>query len=97
MSKDLDALRTQIVNAIFAEMAKHPEQHDIRDFIDQPHDDLIGYHMTLGRDIRNNYGLWGHKTLSDNYIHPDDFSFEIIKELHIKAVNHFRQALFSIK
>ena len=97
MSKDLDDLRTQIVNSIFAEMATHPEQHDIRQFVDQPHDDLYGYHSTLGRDIRNNYNLWGHPVLSSNYEHPDDFSMQIIKELHLKAVNHFRKTLFSIK
>lgn len=94
---DLDDLRTKIVDSIFAEMATHPEQHDIRAFIDQPHDDLYGYHLTLGRDIRNNYELWGHAVLSAHYVHPDDFSMQIIKELHNKAVNHFRRALFSIK
>lgn len=97
MSNDLDELRTRIVNSIFAEMATHPEQHDIRLFVDQPHDDLIGYHHTLGRDIRNNYNLWGHPVLSANYVHPDDFSMQIIKELHLKAVKHFQRSIFSIK
>lgn len=97
MSKDLDELKETIVVAILAEMTTHPEQNDIRTFIDQPSDELIGYHHSLGRDIRNNYGLWGHATLSANFKHPDDFSMEIIQELHRRAVLAFRKSLINIK
>lgn len=97
MTTELDKLRTKIVDAIFAEMDMHPDQHDIRQFIDQPHDALSGYHLTLGRDIRNSYDLWGHPTLSAAYVHPDDFSMQVIEELHLKAIAHFRKSLFTIK
>lgn len=94
---DLEKLKAKIIDAIFAEMALHPDQHDIRQFIDQPAYALDGYHSTLGRDIRNNYDLWGHPVLSAAFVHPDEFSMEIIKELHTKAISHFRRSLFTIK
>ena len=43
-----------------------------------PKKNLINYHHTLGRWIRNNYGLWeNNKELKENK-HPDDVSQEII-------------------
>lgn len=97
MSKELDALKETIVVAILAEMVIHPEQHDIRVFIDQPANELYGYHLSLGRDIRHNYDLWGNVVLTNNYKHPDDFSMEIIREVHKRAVIAFRRSLVGLK
>lgn len=55
----------------------------------------LSVHHTLGRWIRNNWGLWDeHSELKLNiaklgYIHPDDMSNFIIKEYikHLKEQN----------
>lgn len=97
MSDALEELKQEIVEAILVQMSVHPDQPDIRAFIDQPHDKLYGYHRTLGRDIRDTYNLWGHQLLNAEYVHPDDFSMEVIKALHIRAVQEFRRTIFSIR
>lgn len=97
MSETLAELKERIVVEVLEQMLNHPDQQDIQQFIDQPHDELIGYHNSLGRDLRNNYDLWGHPTLAEHFLHPDDFSFDVIQELHSRAVARFRQSLFSIK
>jgi hypothetical protein len=45
-------------------------------------DDLISLHQTMGRWIRNSYGLWLDQYPHLNNTHPDDFSFEAIKLIH---------------
>ena len=47
----------------------------------------IRLHHTLGRDIRNNFGLWrGNQDLLNDCgkTHPDDASHEILEALHKK-------------
>lgn len=42
-------------------------------------ENLIRYHQTLGRDIRNEYGLWkDYDENSEDEVHPDDISMMII-------------------
>ena len=57
---------------------------EINVFALTPDDDLIRYHHGLGTAIRNHYNLWDSKVEQlDEYgfpIHPDDISFEFIKE-----------------
>lgn len=40
--------------------------------------DLIKYHLTLGRHIRNKYNLW---SLKDEEKHPDTISMKIIEKV----------------
>lgn len=56
--------------------------------------DALAVHHTLGRYIRNNWGLWKDSELKQNiqklgYEHPDDMSNFIIKEYikHLKVQN----------
>lgn len=44
--------------------------------------ELYSYHHSLGRDIRNNYGLWEEGATGDE--HPDDYSFRIIQAIQEK-------------
>lgn len=46
-----------------------------------PEDRLISYHLTFGMYIRNTYKLWHPDYPYLDGAHPDDFSFEIIKEV----------------
>lgn len=54
-------------------------------FITASEDELYGYHHTLGQYIRNKYGLWEEgsveKYSDDIFLHPDDLSFEMMKEI----------------
>lgn len=97
MAETIEELKERLVLSVLDQMINHPDTADIQQFIDQPHHDLYGYHMSLGRDIRDSFDLWGHPTLTANYLHPDDFSFDVIKEVHTRAVERFRRSLFSIK
>jgi len=47
-------------------------------FTGTPEDDLISFHHSFGRYLRNTYNLW-YEDLDG--VHPDDFSFEIIQKL----------------
>ena len=56
-------------------------------------DDLIIFHHTAGRHIRNEYGLWkpdnplisGYETATDETKHPDTVSMNIIKSIWEKV------------
>ena len=61
-----------------------------REFIDTPKEDLIKYHTSLGRSIRNHFDLWGRRwepQLEDkggyqvdmSPDHPDSISMRIIE------------------
>lgn len=97
MAETIEELKERIVLDVLEQMITHPDAAEIQVFIDQPNDRLYGYHLSLGRDIRNNYELWGHPTLTQAYTHPDDFSADVIKEVHARAVIRFRKSIFSIK
>ena len=47
-----------------------------------PEDDLIMCHHGFGTWIRNTYGLWMEGNPHLNGEHPDDFSFNVIMQLH---------------
>jgi len=58
---------------------------DQLEFVQASKDDLIMLHHSLGRWIRNNWGLWEegelfHHMKSLGFIHPDDMSQSIIVE-----------------
>ena len=50
-------------------------------------DDLIWFHNNIGRNIRNDIGLWENKeiielfTTEKNISHPDDISVYILEEI----------------
>lgn len=52
-------------------------------FSNTPKEDLIDYHMTLGRHIRNTY-IYPNKDFMLEYPeeHADEISFEIIEEVY---------------
>lgn len=67
------------------EMAKHAG--DLSYFLETPREDLIKFHSSFGRDIRNELKLWqrtwepeieGHCDYSPN--HPDQVSMRLIEE-----------------
>ena len=60
-------------------------EEDREAIIAMSEDDLFDLHHTLGRWIRNNWGLWNDSRLfqylkSLGFIHPDDMSQSIIVE-----------------
>lgn len=68
------------VAILIAELA----DEDKRYIVSLPEDNLALLHHTLGRAIRNKFGLWdgNDKLMKDiGLVHPDDASGVIIKEL----------------
>jgi hypothetical protein len=63
-------------------------EEDRKSFINCSEQDLIQYHHSLGRKIRNEFGLWENEWEAEivNGIdvspdHPDEISFEVIKKV----------------
>lgn len=59
---------------------------ELMEFMRSSYDDLIKYHHSMGRWIRNHWNLWYNSQLfhdmeSLGFTHPDDMSSAIIKEL----------------
>ena len=86
------AFKTQ--DEIIAELLEHfykaPEKQRL-DFMATPFENLITYHHSLGRDIRNTYGLWLRewtpvleKGIDVSQFHPDAVSMKIIEELWVR-------------
>lgn len=46
-----------------------------KEFLGLAEDDLIEYHHTLGRDMRNDNKLWAHKEIIGC---PDEFSMSVL-------------------
>jgi uncharacterized Zn finger protein len=44
-------------------------------------DGMIRFHSSVGRDIRNNYGLWEKNNPWVQNQHPDDVSFDVLKKV----------------
>jgi len=72
---------------------ENPHTNDFEKFINTPREDLIIYHSTLGRYIRNYFSLWSYKhtpelvngvDVSPN--HPDAISMRVIE----KVWEHFQ-------
>lgn len=58
-------------------------------------EDLIMFHHSTGKAIRNNYRLWYHP-LADNHIgnpdgeyHPDNWSMRIIEKVHQRVLDKY--------
>lgn len=51
---------------------------ELRKFFSCGPRDIVMYHNTLGRHIRNKYDMWG-KNKPPNGIHPDDYSMDVIE------------------
>lgn len=76
-----------IVGVVANWLHEAPTQHR-REFISMEKDRLILYHHTLGRDIRNEFGLWQYKWTPqlENGVdvspdHPDSVSMRIIERV----------------
>lgn len=60
-----------------------------KQFLDCPKEKLIGYHDTLGRDIRNEFKLWhtnwtpelDEKGCDCSPFHPDQISMSVIEDV----------------
>jgi len=63
----------------FLELEKVLNTNDLNEFVTQPENDVILWHHSLGRWIRNNWGLWQGGVLANFFNtkginHPDDMS-----------------------
>lgn len=64
-----------LLNKFIEDLKKEITEDAMQDFIHEP--DVIVFHHTLGRNIRNRYDLWHkHKHLG----HPDSVSHRILKD-----------------
>lgn len=61
---------------VYDEIMKTWTGDELRKFFTCNPRDLTQYHHTLGRDIRNKYGMW---ELHSTETHPDDTSMEVIE------------------
>lgn len=84
----------EAVDRMISEMAEEEKQKVIK----TPIRDLAYLHGTLGRKIRNEFGLWsGNKPLiadcmayqkcKGGEMHPDDASFAIMTAIHSRLSN----------
>ena len=87
----------QIVNEVHAAIIKEWTSEELKEFFLGPWVDgrqLISYHHSLGRYIRNNYDLWAchwEAELIDGVdhspFHPDQVSMTIIEQVWRKGYN----------
>lgn len=77
----------------FQELHKKSFDMDLEEIKSLPEEEMIRLHHTLGRWIRNNWGLWIGSPLKDYFIslglsHPDDMSGVILTSFyrHLKGL-----------
>ena len=66
------------VDALISQMTE--EEKELIRGLDK--EDLIGFHVSAGPDIRNKFGLWKDNyelLISCGWVHPDDASMVIIE------------------
>ena len=83
VSKEQFLTAEEIINDL---LTQRLNAENTKILIEMTEDNLIMLHHGFGTWIRNNYGLW----LENNpYVdkHPDDYCFDIIKELHSRLQN----------
>lgn len=85
----------EIIDEVYSWLEGEPD--DVRDsFVSSSKSDLIQYHNTLGRSIRNHFKLWDNKwepvienrggiELDTSPNHPDQISMRIIEKVWKKA------------
>ena len=68
------------------------DEHDQDEFRNTPADGLVIYHNSLGKDIRNHFGLWDTKWEPEiingvdmSQDHPDEISMKVIKAVWEKV------------
>ena len=85
-----------MVDEVFSWLEGEPHEN-FDAFVDIIESDLIGYHNTLGRSIRNTFDLWSTKwepeikdgvDCSPN--HPDQISMRVIEEVWKRARKAYR-------
>lgn len=97
-SETIEQLHDRIVEETLTNLFSDSTPFDSRmEFINTPTNKLGVYHSTVGRDLRNMYNLWNDERLVKAGEHPDDFSFDCLKEVHRLANERFRNALVRIK
>lgn len=69
-------------------------QEDLDTIIESADEELLELNKTLGAKIRNLYSLWNVKNLNcfefkteKMIIHPNDFTFEVLKEVRDRMNN----------
>ena len=79
---------SQIVFDVLSWFNEDVEDEFIDEFMQTPRDELIMYHHTLGREIRNKYKLWTYEwtpVIIDGFDmspdHPDAVSMKIIEDV----------------
>lgn len=92
----MSELFEDMVNEVFSWL-EGGQQKNIDQFLDTEKDDLVMYHHTLGRSIRNTFELWsitweheikGGVDCSPN--HPDQISMRVIEEVWKRARKAYR-------
>ena len=67
-----------IAEQVYDEIMKTWTGDELRKFFSCGPRDIVMYHPTLGRHIRNKYDMWG-KNKPPNGAHPDDYSMDVIE------------------
>ena len=81
----------QIINEVYGDFLSAPED-ERAEFLAMQKSDLITLHHTLGRHIRNKYGIWSvnwEPEIVDGTDHspnhPDNISFTVIEKVWERA------------
>lgn len=77
----------QNLEECFAELKKILTREELEEFRSKEEQDIISYHHSLGRWVRNNWGLWSKSRLVKYFNeigikHPDDMSGIILDSFH---------------
>ena len=76
---------------ILRHVVKNMSEKDIEEVLKTPSaNGMIDFHSSVGRYIRNRFKLWINNPHL-NGMHPDDFSFEILKDVwyHVQRRERF--------
>lgn len=85
----------EIVDKVYAELSAESIDVLRRTSVE----DLIYFHNTVGRHIRNTYNLWDHpRAQFDPYgdHHPDNWSMRIIERVHARVVSTYGALVNSV-
>lgn len=81
--------REEIVQDLINELLNNTDREDRDLFINTNPNNLYAFHSTLGKQVRNEYGLWQREwtpVINNNGVdtspnHPDNLSMSIIEEV----------------
>jgi len=83
----------EMADIVFKDLSERASKEDIAAFTETKQENLVSFHSSLGRSIRNGFKLWEFPwkpeivdgiDMSDN--HPDSISMRVLELVHKKML-----------